>query len=96
MKDILAELEARSARARLGGGEKRIAEQHKLGKSIAVHPDEGSFEDFGTFVEYRDFDFGMAEAVIAFVAGNSARGIPIIGSGKRERLSIYLVNRQPA
>src|SRR6188474_1379394 len=70
MKDILVELEARRAKARLGGGEKRIEAQHKLGKltareRIEVLLDEGSFEEFGMFVEHRSADFGMADNKIA-------------------------------
>jgi propionyl-CoA carboxylase beta chain len=70
MKDILQELEARRAKARLGGGEKRIEAQHKLGKLTArerveVLLDEGSFEEFGMFVEHRSSDFGMAAQKIA-------------------------------
>jgi propionyl-CoA carboxylase beta chain len=70
MKDILTELEARRAKARLGGGERRIEAQHKLGKltareRIEVLLDEGSFEEFGMFVEHRSADFGMADNRIA-------------------------------
>jgi propionyl-CoA carboxylase beta chain len=47
-----------------GGGEKRIAEQHKKGKLTArerLHLllDEGSFEETGMFVKHRSVDFGM-------------------------------------
>jgi propionyl-CoA carboxylase beta chain len=70
MRDILKELEERRAKARLGGGEKRIAQQHRLGKltareRIEVLLDEGSFEEFGMFVEHRATDFGMAGNKIA-------------------------------
>ena len=70
MKEILRELEARRAKARAGGGEKRIAEQHKRGKLTAreridVLLDKDSFEEFGMFVEHRSADFGMAENRIA-------------------------------
>jgi propionyl-CoA carboxylase beta chain len=70
MRDILTELEERRAKARLGGGERRIAQQHRLGKltareRIAVLLDEGSFEEFGMFVEHRATDFGMAANKIA-------------------------------
>ncbi len=70
MKHILEELEKRRAKARAGGGETRIAAQHKLGKltareRIEVLLDEGSFEEFGMFVEHRSADFGMAENRIA-------------------------------
>ncbi len=70
MREILEELEARRARAREGGGEKRIAAQHKLGKltareRIEILLDEGSFEEFGMYVEHRAVDFGMAGQRIA-------------------------------
>ena len=70
MKEILEELEHRRAKARLGGGEARIAVQHDRGKLTArerIHGflDEGSFEEFGMFVEPRATDFGMAENKIA-------------------------------
>ncbi|MEL6220347.1 MAG: acyl-CoA carboxylase subunit beta, partial [Pseudomonadota bacterium] len=66
MKDILDQLEARRADARLGGGEKRIASQHAKGKltareRIEVLLDAGSFEEFDMFVAHRCTDFGMAE-----------------------------------
>ena len=69
MKKILEELERRRQVARSGGGDKRIAAQHKLGKltareRIEVLLDEGSFEEFGMFVEHRSSDFGMAEKKI--------------------------------
>ncbi len=66
MKQILEELERRRARARLGGGEKRIAAQHAKGKltareRLAVLLDDGSFEEYDMFVEHRTTDFGMAD-----------------------------------
>ncbi|MBK0398570.1 acyl-CoA carboxylase subunit beta [Limibaculum sp. M0105] len=66
MKDILAELENRRAQARLGGGKKRIEAQHAKGKltareRIELLLDEGSFEEFDTFVAHRCTDFGMTE-----------------------------------
>ncbi|MDG2313618.1 MAG: acyl-CoA carboxylase subunit beta [Alphaproteobacteria bacterium] len=56
MQDILNELEARRARARLGGGEKRIEAQHLKGKltareRIELLVDDGSFEEWDMFVE---------------------------------------------
>src|SRR5690349_19963899 len=70
MKHILDELEKRRAVARAGGGPERIAAQHKLGKltareRIAVLLDEGSFEEYGMFVEHRSSDFGMADKKVA-------------------------------
>jgi propionyl-CoA carboxylase beta chain len=64
MKDILEKLEDRRAQARLGGGENRIAAQHKRGKltareRIELLLDRGSFEEFDMFVEHRCVDFGM-------------------------------------
>ena len=64
MTDILQELEDRRAAARLGGGQKRIDAQHAKGKltareRIELLVDEGSFEEFDTFVTHRCTDFGM-------------------------------------
>ncbi|MDF2995955.1 MAG: carboxyl transferase [Xanthobacteraceae bacterium] len=69
MKHILDELEQRRAGARLGGGEKRIAAQHKRGKltareRIELLLDTGSFEEFDTFVQHRCTDFGMDKSKI--------------------------------
>src|SRR5512146_3515107 len=69
MKDILDRLEQRRAEARLGGGEKRIAAQHKRGKltareRIELLLDKGSFEEFDMFVEHRSNDFGMEKSKI--------------------------------
>jgi len=70
MKEVLHELEERRARARAGGGPARIEAQHKLGKltareRIEVLLDEGSFEEYGMYVEHRATDFGMADRKIA-------------------------------
>jgi len=64
MQDILAELEARRADARMGGGAERVAAQHAKGKltareRIELLLDEGSFEEYDTFVTHRCTDFGM-------------------------------------
>src|SRR5215469_7328188 len=66
MQHILEELEKRRARARLGGGKRRIEAQHAKGKLTARERidlllDEGSFEEFDMFVEHRAVEFGMAE-----------------------------------
>lgn len=52
-------------KARLGGGEKRIAAQHEKGKytareRITMLLDEGSFEEFDMFVTHRCTNFGMS------------------------------------
>jgi propionyl-CoA carboxylase beta chain len=69
MKQMLARLDRRRARARLGGGEQRIAAQHAKGKltareRIELLLDQGSFEEFDMFVEHRCADFGMEKTKI--------------------------------
>jgi len=64
MKDIIQELHDRRENARLGGGQKRIDAQHAKGKltareRIELLVDEGSFEEYDTFVAHRCNDFGM-------------------------------------
>ena len=66
MQKILDELEARRARARLGGGERRIKAQHAKGKLTARERleallDAGSFEEWDMFVEHDCTDFAMAD-----------------------------------
>ncbi|MGB0497793.1 MAG: acyl-CoA carboxylase subunit beta [Rubricella sp.] len=66
MRDILEELEARRAEARLGGGQRRIDAQHAKGKLTArerleVLLDEGSFEEYDMFKAHRCTEFGMQE-----------------------------------
>ena len=64
MTDILQELQDRREAARMGGGQKRIDAQHGRGKltareRIELLVDDGSFEEFDTFVTHRSIDFGM-------------------------------------
>jgi len=64
MKDILEELERKRVAARAGGGEKRVAAQHRKGKltareRIELLLDPNSFEEYDMFVEHRCNDFGM-------------------------------------
>ncbi|HLO93465.1 MAG TPA: carboxyl transferase domain-containing protein, partial [Burkholderiaceae bacterium] len=66
MHDIQQMLEEKRAKARLGGGEKRIAAQHAKGKLTARERiellfDGGTFEEWDMFVEHRCVDFGMAD-----------------------------------
>ena len=66
MHDLLQQLEAKRARARLGGGQKRIDAQHAKGKLTAreridLLVDAGSFEEWDMFVEHRNHDFGMQD-----------------------------------
>jgi len=58
------ELERRNIETLLGGGEKRIEQQHAKGKLTArervmLLMDEGSFEELGKFVMHRSKDFGL-------------------------------------
>ena len=69
MQDIIRQLEEKRAAARQGGGEKRIAAQHKKGKltareRIEVLLDAESFEEWDMFVEHRSTDFGMEKHAI--------------------------------
>ena len=66
MQDIIEQLDAKRALARLGGGEKRIEAQHKKGKltareRIELLLDAGTFEEWDMFVEHRCADFGMPD-----------------------------------
>ncbi|GEO80838.1 acyl-CoA carboxylase subunit beta [Pararhodospirillum oryzae] len=66
MHDIIRQLDAKRAAARLGGGPRRIDNQHAKGKLTARERidlllDPGSFEEWDTFVEHRCNEFGMDE-----------------------------------
>ncbi|SDE61505.1 acyl-CoA carboxylase subunit beta [Rhodospira trueperi] len=66
MQDIIRELDAKRAQARLGGGQARIEAQHGRGKLTARERidlllDPGSFEEWDMFVEHRCTHFGMEE-----------------------------------
>jgi propionyl-CoA carboxylase beta chain len=67
MQEIIRQLDEKRARARLGGGQKRIDGQHKKGKltareRIELFLDEGSFEEWDTLKEHRCVEFGMDQA----------------------------------
>jgi len=69
MHEIIRQLEANRAAAKLGGGKARIEAQHAKGKltareRIELLLDAGSFEEWDMFVEHRCTDFGMAEQKI--------------------------------
>jgi propionyl-CoA carboxylase beta subunit len=69
VQQILDQLDAKREAARKGGGERRIAAQHKRGKLSARERlqlllDQGSFEEIDMFVEHRCTEFGMADARI--------------------------------
>jgi len=69
MHEIIRQLEANRAAAKLGGGKARIEAQHAKGKltareRIELLLDAGSFEEWDMFVEHRCTDFGMADQKI--------------------------------
>ena len=69
MHDIIRQLEEKRELARLGGGERRIQNQHAKGKltareRISALFDPGSFEEWDMFVEHRCTDFGMSDQTI--------------------------------
>lgn len=68
-EDKIKELERRNLQAELGGGEKRIEQQHAKGKMTARERidyllDEGSFQEIDKFVVHRCQDFGMEKKKI--------------------------------
>ncbi|HUI65636.1 MAG TPA: acyl-CoA carboxylase subunit beta [Bacteroidota bacterium] len=63
-KNSIAYLRELREKAQLGGGAKRIEDQHKKGKltareRLAILLDEGSFEEMDMFAEHRSVDFGL-------------------------------------
>ena len=67
--DKLQHLNELKEKAKLGGGEKRIEEQHKKGKltareRIEVLLDRNSFEEIDILVEHRSHDFGLEKQKI--------------------------------
>jgi propionyl-CoA carboxylase beta subunit len=66
VEDRFGELRRLRHLAELGGGEERIARQHKAGKKTARERielllDKGSFDELDRFVVHQATDFGMAE-----------------------------------
>jgi propionyl-CoA carboxylase beta chain len=64
MNEIIRQLDAKRAAARLGGGQRRIDAQHAKGKltareRIELLLDPDSFEEWDMFKEHRCADFGM-------------------------------------
>lgn len=64
MQEIIRQLDEKRAKARLGGGQKRIDAQHAKGKltareRIELFLDDGSFEEWDMFKEHRCTEFGM-------------------------------------
>ena len=68
MKQQIEHLKHKQEQALLGGGQKRIDDQHKKGKLTAreridLLVDPGSFEEIGMLVEHRGRDFGIDKEV---------------------------------
>lgn len=68
MKEQLRDLEQKLELSRLGGGQKRIEDQHKKSKltareRIELLMDDGSFEEIGGLVVHRTKDFGMEDQI---------------------------------
>jgi propionyl-CoA carboxylase beta chain len=66
LEDRVDELRRRNRAADLGGGEERIARQHRAGKKTARERlelllDKGSFAEIDRFVVHQGHDFGMDE-----------------------------------
>jgi propionyl-CoA carboxylase beta chain len=69
LEEKFHDLEKKNRAAELGGGTKRIEQQHAAGKMTARERlefllDEGSFVEIGKFVTHRCYDFGMDEQKI--------------------------------
>jgi propionyl-CoA carboxylase beta chain len=88
MQKKLDELHARRKKILAGGGEKRIASQHRRGKQTARERiemllDEGSFVELNPFVQHRVTSFGMDR--------EEAPGEGVVtGSGKIDGRLVYL------
>lgn len=68
MKEQIEKLNTKRGQALLGGGQKRIDDQHKKGKLTARERldlllDAGSFEEIGMLVEHRGRDFGIDKEI---------------------------------
>ena len=68
MKEQIEKLKAKQQQSLLGGGQKRIDDQHKKGKLTARERidlllDAGSFEEIGALVEHRGRDFGIDKEI---------------------------------
>jgi len=64
LQDKINQLIELREKARMGGGEKRIADQHAKGKftareRIEMLLDDGSFEEYDMFMTHRCTDFGL-------------------------------------
>jgi propionyl-CoA carboxylase beta chain len=87
-EDRVAELRRLRQAAELGGGEERIARQHRAGKKTARERidlllDKGSFDELDRFVVHQATDFGMADQRIP------GDGV-VTGAGRIHGRPVYL------
>ncbi len=66
MKNKISHLNKKKSEALLGGGQKRIDDQHKKGKLTARERlhfllDDGTFQEIGMMITHRATDFGLAK-----------------------------------
>jgi len=90
-KEKLEELRQLKAQAQLGGGEKRIAAQHRKGKLTARERldlllDPGTFQETDMFATHRTTDFGLAEQK---VLGDGV----VTGYGKIDGRLVYVFSQ---
>ncbi len=88
LEERFAELRRLRQAAEQGGGEERVARQHKAGKKTARERielllDKGSFDELDRFVVHQAADFGMAEQKIL------GDGV-VTGSGRIHGRPVYL------
>eukprot|EP00850_Spirogloea_muscicola_P017146 SM000144S00694 [mRNA] locus=s144:315748:322244:+ [translate_table: standard] len=87
----IARMEAAKEAALCGGGEARVAKQHRAGKltareRIGALVDPGSFCEMGMLVKHRCVDFGMADQ---HILGDGV----ITGSGRINGRTVYLFSQ---
>ena len=90
-QELLDELHRRQAEAERGGGDARIAQQHKKGKLTARERldlllDEGSFVELDRFVTHRSTEFGLDRQVYP------GDGV-VTGSGRIDGRLVYVFSQ---
>ncbi len=91
MDEKIEQLHSRRKKLQAGGGEERLAKQHKQGKLTARERverllDTGTFQEIGLFARHRQVNFGMAEAELA------AEGV-VTGCGQVDGRLVHLASQ---
>ena len=91
-------LEHKNEESLLGGGEKRIEQQHAKGKLTARERvllllDEGSFEELGKFVMHRSKDFGLDNVFVALKKDQNV-GAPTTAGYFYQRITAQPLNKE--